>query len=150
VKRTDATSELQPALNTLGERIKAVRTTWGWSQEEMAETLRVDQASISFWERDKIKPSGSAMVALSALFRTSLEALESGSGFVVPDPPSRPPLAKADREFPRSVSLPSSESDPVVVVDLADGSSKGKQLSEAMMVLVESVKSGRHVWIVME
>jgi DNA-binding XRE family transcriptional regulator len=116
----------------------------------MAETLRVDQASISFWERDKIKPSGSAMVALSALFRTSLDSLETGTGFVVPDPPSRPPLANTEREFPRSVSLPISDSDPIVVVDLVDGTSKGKQLSEAMMVLVESVKAGRRVWVVME
>ena len=150
MKRADSNSDTQPSLKTLGERIKSVRTAWGWSQEEMAETLRVDQASISFWERDKIKPSGSAMVALSALFRTSLEALEAGTGFVVPDPPSRPPLAKTDREFPRSVSLPLCDSDPIVVVDLLDGTSKGKQLSEAMMVLVESVKAGRRVWVVME
>jgi len=38
----------------------------------------------------------------------------------------------------------------VVVVDLADGSSKGKPLSEAMMVLVQGVKDGRKVWVVME
>lgn len=150
MKRAESTSEGNTPLRTLGERIKAVRTAWGWSQEEMAETLRVDQASISFWERDKIKPSGSAMVALSALFRTSLDSLESGIGFVVPDPPSRPPMAKTDREFPRSVSLPISDADPIVVVDLVDGTSKGKQLSEAMMVLVESVKAGRRVWVVME
>lgn len=150
MKRAEITSETHPSLKTLGERIKAVRTAWGWSQEEMAETLRVDQASISFWERDKIKPSGSAMVALSALFRTSLSSLEVGEGFVIPDPPSRPPLAKTDREFPRSVSLPICDSDPIVVVDLMDGTSKGKQLSEAMMVLVESVKAGRRVWVVME
>ena len=37
-----------------------------------------------------------------------------------------------------------------MVVDLVDGTSKGKQLSEAMMVLVESVKTGRRVWVVME
>lgn len=139
-----------PPLTTLGERIKAVRLTWGWSQEEMAETLRVDQASISFWERDKIKPSGSAMVALAALFRTSLDALESGMGFVLPDPPSRLPLPKTDREFPRGVSLPLSDSEPIVVVDLANGSSRGKQLSEAMMILVEGVKAGRKIWVVME
>jgi transcriptional regulator with XRE-family HTH domain len=150
LKRAEITSETHPSLKTLGERIKAVRAAWGWSQEEMAETLRVDQASISFWERDKIKPSGSAMVALSALFRTSLDSLELGAGFVLPDPPSRPPLAKTDREFPRSVSLPICDSDPIVVVDLMDGTSKGKQLSEAMMVLVESVKAGRRVWVVME
>jgi hypothetical protein len=59
-------------------------------------------------------------------------------------------MAKADREFPRSVSLPIVDADPIVVVDLVDGSSKGKQLSEAMMVLVESVKAGRRVWVVME
>lgn len=139
------------ALKTLGERIKAVRSIWAWSQEEMAEALRVDQASISFWERDKIKPSGSAMVALAALFRTSVEALETGMGFVVPDPPSRQPVSKkAERELPRSVSLPLSQEEPIQIVDLADGSSKGKQLSEAMMVLVQGVKDGRKVWVVME
>ncbi len=150
MKRSDTLSDEQQSLKSLGERIKAVRLSWGWSQEEMAETLRVDQASISFWERDKIKPSGSALVALSALFRTSLDSLEKGPGFVLPDPPSRPPLPKTDREFPRSVSLPSTDSDPIAVVDLVDGSSKGRQLSEAMMVLVEAVKGGRRVWVVME
>ncbi len=151
MKRSEAPSDTQPSLNTLGERIKAVRMLWAWSQEEMAETLRVDQASISFWERDKIKPSGSALVALAALFRTSLEALEHGKGFILPDPPSRMPASKkSEREMPRSVSLPRGEEDPIVIVDLLDGSSKGKQISEAMMVLVQAVKENRKVWIVME
>ena len=138
-------------MNTLGERIKAVRMMWAWSQEEMAETLRVDQASISFWERDKIKPSGSALVALAALFRTSLNALEHGKGFILPDPPSKTPSSKkAERELPRSVSLPIGSEEPIVIVDLLDGSAKGKQISEAMMVLVQAVKEDRKVWIVME
>lgn len=149
MKRAEITSDSSPSLKTLGERIKAVRTAWGWSQEEMAETLRVDQASISFWERDKIKPSGSAMVALSALFLYQPGRAGVRHGLCGARPP-RPPLAKAEREFPRSVSLPISDADPIVVVDLVDGTSKGKQLSEAMMVLVESVKAGRRVWVVME
>ncbi len=142
----------EPApLRTLGERIKAVRSSWSWSQEEMADALRVDQASISFWERDKIKPSGSAMVALAALFRTSVEALENGSGFVVPDPPSRQPTPRrADREIPRSVSLPLGHEEPIQMVDLVNGSTRGKQLSEAMMDLAQAVKDGRKVWVVME
>ena len=146
------TEPKEPAsLRTLGERIKAVRSSWSWSQEEMADALRVDQASISFWERDKIKPSGSAMVALAALFRTSVEALESGSGFVVPDPPSRQPTPRrAEREIPRSVSLPLRSEDPVPMVDLCDGTTRGKQLSEAMMDLAQAVKDGRKVWVVME
>lgn len=146
------TESNEPApLRTLGERIKAVRASWAWSQEEMADALRVDQASISFWERDKIKPSGSAMVALAALFRTSVEALESGTGFVVPDPPSRQPTPRrADREMPRSVSLPLGHEEPIQMVDLVNGSTRGKQLSEAMMDLAQAVKDGRKVWVVME
>jgi len=138
-------------LNSLGDRIKAVRLHWVWSQEEMAATLRVDQASISFWERDKIKPSGSAMVALAALFRTSLKALETGESFILPDPPScLPDAKKTKREIPRSVSLPPEEKDLIAIVDLADGSSKGKPVSEAMMILVQSAKEGRKVWVVIE
>jgi len=52
--------------------------------------------------------------------------------------------------MPRSVSLPRGEEEPIVVVDLLDGSSKGKQISDAMMVLVQAVKEGRKIWVVME
>lgn len=151
MRRSPAPSESAPALNTLGERIKAVRQAWAWSQEEMAEALRVDQASISFWERDKIRPSGSAMVALAALFRTSVDTLEKGEGFVVPDAPSRPPASRsAEWEIPRSVCLPSGSAEMVVVVDLKDGSSRSKPLSEAMMDLSIGVKDNRKVWVVLE
>jgi transcriptional regulator with XRE-family HTH domain len=150
LKRYDSAHDGPLPVETLGERIKAVRITWRWSQEEMAEALRVDQASISFWERDKIKPSGSAMVALAALFRTSVDALEGGQGFVIPDPPSRIDLSRDSREYPRSVGLPAAEGEAVTVVDLRDGSSKGKQISEAMMALVQGVKEGRKVWVVLE
>ncbi len=150
MKRYDSAFEGPLPTTTLGERIKAIRIMWRWSQEEMADALRVDQASISFWERDKIKPSGSAMVALAALFRISHEALEKGTNFVIPDPPSRTDLNRSSREYPRSVGLPASEGEAVTVVDLRDGSSKGKQISEAMMALVQGVKEGRKVWVVME
>ena len=90
------------------------------------------------------------MVALAALFRTSVEALEGGQGFVVPDPPSRTDLGRQAREYPRSVGLPAAEGEAVTVVDLRDGSSKGKQISEAMMAIVQGVKEGRKVWVVLE
>lgn len=144
--------EVSLSSNSMGERIRNVRNSWGWSQGDMADALRVDQASISFWERGKIKPSGSAMVALAALFRTSVEALETGQGFVLPDPPSRfmSMSAKSDRDFPRSISLPRVEGDTITIVDLADGSSKGRDISEAMMMFMEAVKRGRKVWVVLE
>jgi len=120
----------------------------------MANVLRVDQASISFWERDKIKPSGSAMVALAALFRTSVDALERGEGFLIPDPPSHPPVSRraprTERPVPRSVSLPIRTEEPVQIVDLADGTTRGKQLDQAMMDLAQAVREQRKVWVVLE
>jgi hypothetical protein len=35
-------------------------------------------------------------------------------------------------------------------VDLVNGTTRGKQLSEAMMDLAQAVKDGRKVWVVME
>ncbi|BDU73469.1 helix-turn-helix domain-containing protein [Mesoterricola silvestris] len=144
------TDPVRDVPGTMGDRIKTVRRTWKWSQQEMAGALRVDQASISFWERDKIRPSGSALVALAALFRTSVDALEGGSEFNIPDSPSAPGGDKVEREFPRSVCLPMGDREKVMVVDLADGSSKGDPVSEAMMTLAMGVKANRRVWVVIE
>lgn len=38
----------------------------------------------------------------------------------------------------------------IMVVNLGDGSSKDKQLSEAMMTLVQGVKDGGRTWVVLE
>jgi transcriptional regulator with XRE-family HTH domain len=135
---------------TLGDRIKAVRMAWGWAQEEVAEILRVDQASISFWERDKIKPSGSAMVALAALFRTTLDGLERGENFVVPTYPSSSEGGKKTRPVPRCVCLPATDRDKVTIVDLVNGGLSSPQLSDAMMALGQSSKDNRKIWIVVE
>lgn len=137
-------------LHTMGERIKAIRTAWGWSQEEMASVLRVDQASISFWERDRIVPSGSAMVALAALFRLDPESLETGRGFVIPDRPAQPTHRRNGRKPLRSLSLPTSEADQPTFVDLASGSTHSWALSETSAALSEALKSGRKAWVVVE
>jgi hypothetical protein len=88
-------------------------------------------------------------MALASLFRTSPKALEEGTDFRIPEPPSHPEVAKADREQPRSVSLPMGVTDGVVVVDLGDGTSRDKVLSEGMMSLVQGVKDHRRVWLVL-
>jgi len=135
-------------LSTLGERIKAIRLNWDWSQEEIAGAMRVDQATISFWERGKVRPTGSAIVALASLFRSSPAALENGNGFRIPDPPSSPGTKKVDREQPRSVSLPMG-GEEVMVVDLGNGTSQGKPLSEALLSLAKGAKDSRRAWVVL-
>jgi len=150
---TDADDTLnpKPVPSTLGERIKAVRIEWDWAQDELAEILRVDQASISFWERDKIKPSGAAMVALAALFRTTADALETGQDFVVPKAPSRGEGKRKSRPLPRGICLPVGQiPGQVAVVDLATGDLSAQELSEAMINLGQYTKDGRKIWIVVE
>ncbi|MDR0498503.1 MAG: helix-turn-helix domain-containing protein [Holophagales bacterium] len=150
-EQKSAITESEPVASlTLGERIKAVRLAWDWPQEEMAEILRVDQASISFWERDKIKPSGSAMVALAALFRTTIDALEKGERFIIPAAPGRGEGIRGSRVLPRSVCLPISAPDKVTIVDLDSGGLTVPQLSEAMISLGQYAKDNRKVWIVVE
>jgi len=147
LKHSQPVSGVQPVA-TLGERIRAIRTAWGWSQSQVCGLLHVDQASISFWERDRVIPSGSALVALAALFRCSVEALETGSGFVISDPPFQ--LPRTDHGDLRSVSLPMSDSGPVVIVDMVDGTAKGKDLPQAITDLAEALKVGRKTWVIIE
>ena len=77
---------------SLAGRIFAVRKAWGWSQHKMAHVLGVDQASISLWERGCIIPSGSAVVALCALFGCRYQALDDGTGWVLPNGPADLPI----------------------------------------------------------
>ena len=138
-------------LLTLGRRIKAVRKSWRWPQERMAYAMRVDQASVSFWERDKITPSGSAMVALAALFRTTADALETGKNFVMPAAPITSEFDKNGAFMPRGICLPiNNQPGMLTVVDLNDGGLMSQPLSEAMMNLGQYARDGRKIWIVVE
>jgi len=137
-------------MGSLGDRIKAVRMSWKWSQAELAGALKVDQASVSFWESDKIKPSGSSLIALAALFRVSLAALERGRGFTLPDPLARPGANRAEWSLSRTVALPSRAAHPLTVVDLGDGSCRGGELAEALISLSQGLKENRRAWVVLE
>jgi DNA-binding XRE family transcriptional regulator len=149
VKKSATYPSLKSDLADLGARVKAVRSAWGWSQETMADILRVDQASVSFWERGKIQPSGSAMVALSALFRCTIHELETGEGFRIPEAPTTgndPSM----RGLPRSVCLPPVNSTGITLVDLTSGAAQEKKTTEATKALNIANKQGRRIWVVVE
>jgi transcriptional regulator with XRE-family HTH domain len=133
---------------TFGQRIRAVRSAWGWSQLRVASALGLDQATVSFWEQDKIVPGGTSTVALSALFRMSIESLETGRGFVIPDPPSDVPLL--EHQSFRSVSLPTLASTQLGIVDIRNGIAKGADSSQTIFELTDALKEGRKVWVVLQ
>lgn len=41
------------AMETMGERIKRLRESRGWTQEQMAQRFGVSRAAVSKWERDE-------------------------------------------------------------------------------------------------
>jgi len=88
------------------------------------------------------------LVALASLFRCSIEALETGNGFVISDPPYR--LPGAGQGDLRSVSLPLSDSSPVMMVDMVDGTAVSEDLSRAIMGIADALKGSRKIWVVIK
>ena len=147
---TTLNSNPEPAfLASMGERIKAIRRNWKWSQVDLARALKVDQASISFWETDKVRPNGAALVALASIFRTQVDALLVGADFAMPEAPSAAEQANLKTGELRTVSLPYAPGGELMVVDLGDGSAKGLNLPDAMVRLSEGVAGNRKVWVVL-
>lgn len=58
-----------------GEKLKSVRKTKGWSQEELAEKLFVSRQSVSKWENGQNYPSIEVIIKLSVLFEVSIDEL---------------------------------------------------------------------------
>ena len=60
---------------TLGEKIQALRTDIGLSQEDLAERLGVSRQAVSKWESGASDPSTSNLLALAKLYGVSAEDL---------------------------------------------------------------------------
>ena len=59
----------------LGERLKQLRKEHGYTQKQLAQTLRVDQTAVSYWEQEKTNPDMERQIALADLFGVSVDYL---------------------------------------------------------------------------
>ena len=62
----------------LGKQIKNYRTTFNYSQEQLAEKTFVSRQTISNWETNKSYPDIQSLLLLSSVFGTSLDELVKG------------------------------------------------------------------------
>lgn len=69
---------------TMGQRLLALRTRAGLSQEALAEQLGVSRQSISKWETDGSIPDLDKLVRLSEIFGVTLDELVKGVATSVP------------------------------------------------------------------
>ena len=88
---------------TLGEKIQALRTAAGQSQEDLAERLVVSRQAISKWELDKTVPDVKYIVALSELFQVSTDYLLKDSPHHTSPPQAQAPAPPPPPVSPESV-----------------------------------------------
>lgn len=73
---------------TIGEKLRALRKHYGYTQLEVAQSLQVTDALISYWESDKRRPQIKELSKLSALFHVTVDELTNET----------PPVYRRQRE----------------------------------------------------
>lgn len=74
--RSNADSKNPPEqAKSLGETLKAHRTSRGFTQEYVAETLGVSRQAVSKWENGTSDPSTANLMALARLYGLSVDEL---------------------------------------------------------------------------
>ena len=62
----------------IGPRIQTLRRSRGWTQEQLAQALKVSRQAVSKWEAGQAMPDGANLVALSRAFGVSTDSLLLG------------------------------------------------------------------------
>jgi len=138
-------------LASLGQRIRAVRITWGWTQGTLAKALGSAQSLVSEWEKDVSRPSGASLTALARLFHSSASALSTGKGFKIADPPEAKPvggqMSKRSIQELKGLLTVLNEGE-ILQVDTETIDSELVALRDALAALRAAKKEGRPVWLV--
>lgn len=136
--------------SSLGDRIRLVRTAWGWSQARLARELKVPQQSVSCWERGQHPPVGSAMASLLRLFGLPEQALVDGHGFQIPGLPDQvsPGLRITEgTTFGGDLSLPAGQPGKVWLMNLNGGETTEEAAKDAIKQVKRASEAGRSVWV---
>lgn len=59
----------------LSKRIYELRSSFGWTQVQLARKLNITKQTVSNWENDNIQPSVEMLVNLSKIFNVSTDYL---------------------------------------------------------------------------
>ena len=59
----------------LNQRIYELRTSFNWTQVQLAQKLGVTKQTVSNWENDNIQPSIEMLIKLSSIFNVSTDYL---------------------------------------------------------------------------
>jgi transcriptional regulator with XRE-family HTH domain len=82
-----------PELRTIGTRLKAVRESGGWTQEQLAEAIGVTPHTISQYERGEQSPRLTTLLRIASAFSVPPGALVD---IALPSPQGAPPPEGAE------------------------------------------------------
>lgn len=99
--------------NTLGDRIKQLRKEKDLTQEEMADQLSLNRATISNWEIDRASPDAKTIIQLADFFNVTVDYLMG-----ISDSPQTNFSPKADKLL-KAISL-AEELPEEKITELAD------------------------------
>lgn len=138
---------------TLGERIRAIRKAWNWTQEDLAKAMGNDRQIVSYWELDKAKPTRAALQLLSQVFRLPVEMLVTGIGFTLPSHPEDAERAEHLRTLQQTLAAldgPETTESPSELIDLGNGQITAMSPSALKKLVDQQHKQGRRIWIVVD
>jgi len=148
-----AYGKASPKPSTLGERIRAIRMAWKWSQERLGQALNTDQRAVSAWERGRWEPAAAALGAMAQIFGLDEATLRSGRGFRIPAPPVQFGSARIAEAHARNlVRLPetTSERGKVLLVDRSTGRGHQIQTRELTEAVRKAQAAGNRIWVVID
>lgn len=145
----------QPAPKTPGERIRAIRLHFGWTQVDLAGLLGIGQQAISNWEQGRVMPVGAVKQRLAGLLGVKWETIETGVKFRVPDePPGRTlggeGVLAIDESSKRPVLLPMAAEGEAWMVVVGSEERTPLDPKHLPKEIRDALKEGGAVWVVVK
>ncbi len=90
---------------TLGSKIGRLRTTNGWTQQELADRIAVSRVAISHFEMDLQTPSERTVALLAGVFKLEPDELVAGTYYPPAKAERLPPLVARYTEIEKELCL---------------------------------------------
>lgn len=135
-------------LNTLSGRIRAGRMALDLNQSELARLLNTDQTSVSAWEVGKTAPSGPTLAGLSRVFKTSVDALETGVGFELLQPSEIAARIDPGLDLSRLPPVPAGSGGVILHRQGLAIESLGPR--KLLALVQRTIKAGHPVWLILD
>jgi len=136
--------------STLGQRIRAVRLSWGWTLEELGAAVHYSRNAVWHWEKGIQTPGDPALGVVADLFGLTKEALITGVGFRVTDPPRQMgSLLLAENYAADLVVLPQNDGGHLICIDKATDTHEQLSLTRLTQTIRAARANHRPVWVVL-